>query len=167
LAGRKKDAALPPILHANEVAKMTVSIREALIQELARRRAHSPSHSPYADERAVARAAHEAVVKEHDAATPALAPLDVLAFASGDIRYQVTHIEGNRVAARPISTIGKFVGPVEIGTALSKTAVLFKGFNGRVRLANRAFTRGQVLEAAARRRERILQTRASATPLPG
>jgi len=125
------------------------------------------SHFPEADERAVARAVREAVVKAQDAVTPALAPLDVLAFADGEFHYQVTHIEGNRVAARPISTIGKFVGPVEIGTALSKTAVLFKGFNGRVRLANRTFTRGQVLEAAARRRERILQTRAPATPLPG
>lgn len=146
---------------------MTASIREALNQELSRQRARSRSHVHNADDRAVARAAHEAVVKAQDAATPALSPLDILAFASGEIRYQVTHIEGNRVAARPISTIGKFVGPVEIGTALSKTAVLFKGFNGRVRLANRAFTRGQVLDAAARRRERILQTRASATPLPG
>ena len=146
---------------------MTASIREALSQELSRQRVRSQAHFSEADERAVARAAHEAILKTQDTATPALTPLDVLTFAGGEFHYQVTHIDGNRVAARPISTIGKFVGPVEIGTALSKTAVLFNGFNGRVRLANRAFTRGQVLEAAARRRDRILQTRASATPLPG
>ncbi|WP_426661940.1 hypothetical protein [Rhodanobacter aciditrophus] len=146
---------------------MTTSIREALALEIAHHHQCARSQAEVPDERAAARAAHEAAARAKEDGTPALAVLDVLAFVGGgECSYQVTHVAGGRVAARPISNIGRFTGPAEIGLAVGKTTVMFVGFNGQARAAQRTHTRAQVLQAMAERRTRILQARAAATPLP-
>lgn len=141
------------------------SVSEALALEIAHQCARSQADFP--DERAAVRAVHEEAAPAKEDATPALAVLDVLAFVDGgECSYQVTHVAGGRIAARPISNIGRFIGPAEVGVAVGKTTVMFVGFNGQARPAQRIYTRAQVLRAMAGRRARILQAHATATPLP-
>ena len=123
-------------------------------------------------DRAATFEAFEAALKAKDAATPALQAMDILVFA-GDLGnagcyYQVIRVVGTKVYARPIVSepkprIGAFVGGMETGLALGKTAVLFGTFGKAARTSRRAFTRAQV-KKAAEQRKRFLQVRTATTP---